>query len=61
MLARLERPKTAWQLLGETLPHLAHGQEFLGMCEMVGHLHALQAEGKVKMLEAEGVRRFVRA
>jgi glyoxylase-like metal-dependent hydrolase (beta-lactamase superfamily II) len=62
VLERLDRPKTAWQLLGEVLPHLAHGQEFLGMCEVVGHLHMLELEGKVAWsADASGVRRFRRS
>lgn len=61
VLAHLDRPKTAWQLLYEVLPHLAHDQQFLGMCEVVGHLHKLELEGKVRMQEADGVRRFSRS
>ena len=61
VLQHLDRPKTAWQLLYEVLPHLAHDQQFLGMCEVVGHLHRLELEGKVAMAEDEGgVRRFRR-
>lgn len=62
VLGHLDRPKTAWQLLYEVLPHLAHDQVFLGMCEVVGHLHKLELEGKVRMVEGDdGVRRFSRA
>ncbi len=61
ILAALDRPKTAWQVLQEVLPHLAHGQEFLGMCEVVGHLRHLEAEGKAKESEDGGVRRFAKA
>ena len=61
VLEHLDRPKTAWQLLYEVLPHLAHDQVFLGVCEVVGHLHRLELEGKVRMTEGDdGVRRFVR-
>lgn len=61
VLERLDRPKTAWQLLYEVLPHLAHDQTFLGMCEVVGHLHRLELDGKVRMVEGEdGLRRFSR-
>jgi hypothetical protein len=42
------------------LPHLARGQTFLGMCEVVGHLHALQADGLAQERVEGGVRRFVR-
>lgn len=61
VLEHLDRPKTAWQLLYEILPHLAHDQQFLGMCEVVGHLHKLELDGKVAMDEdTGGVRRFRR-
>lgn len=61
VLGHLDRPKTAWQLLYEVLPHLAHDQQFLGMCEVVGHLHHLEIQGKVRMRQdGDGVRRFER-
>lgn len=61
VLQHLDRPKTAWQLLYEVLPHLAHDQVFLGMCEVVGHLHKLELEGKVGLqVGDDGVRRFSR-
>lgn len=61
ILGHLDRPKTAWQLLPEVLPHLAHDQTFLGMCEVVGHLHHLEIEGKVrKRADEHGVQRFER-
>lgn len=61
VLAHLDRPRTAYQLLPEVLPHLAHDQVFLGMCEVVGHLHHLEVEGRVRVQAGEGPRRFVRA
>lgn len=61
ILERLDRPKTAWQLMAEVLPHLAKEQTFLGMCEVVGHLHLLELEGRATMSEQEGQRRFVRS
>ena len=60
VLAALDAPRTAWELLPRVLPHLAHDQVFLGMCEMVGHLHLLELEGKVRVHESDGVRRFGR-
>lgn len=57
----LDRPKTAWQVLPEVLPHLAREQRFLGMCEVVGHLHLLELEGRAAWVEQDGVRRFVKA
>ena len=61
VLAALGAPRTAWELLPRVLPHLAHDQIFLGMCEMVGHLHLLELDGKVRMQETDGLRRFIRA
>jgi glyoxylase-like metal-dependent hydrolase (beta-lactamase superfamily II) len=61
VLAALDAPRTAWELLPRVLPHLAHDQVFLGMCEVVGHLHALELEGKVVQRGGDGedgVRRF---
>lgn len=60
VLGCLDRPKTAFQLLPEVLPHLAHDQVFLGMCEVVGHLNHLAIEGNVTSAEHEGSRRYVR-
>ncbi|HUR25494.1 MAG TPA: MBL fold metallo-hydrolase [Candidatus Thermoplasmatota archaeon] len=61
VLAALDAPRTAWELLPRVLPHLAHDQVFLGMCEMVGHLHLLEIDAKVRVVEVDGVRRFSRA
>lgn len=61
VLAALDAPRTAWELLPRVLPHLAHDQVFLGMCEVVGHLHDLEARGLVREREESGVRRFVSA
>lgn len=62
VLEALDAPRTAWELLPRVLPHLAHDQVFLGMCEIVGHLHRLDLEGKARMDEGpDGVRRFRRA
>jgi len=61
VLAALDAPRTAWELLPRVLPHLAHDQVFLGMCEVVGHLHDLEAQGLVREREEAGVRRFAAA
>ena len=61
ILDALDAPRTAWELLPRVLPHLAHDQTFLGMCEVVGHLNALDIDGLVRRSEMDGVRRFVRA
>lgn len=60
VLACLDRPKTAFQLLPEVLPHLAHDQVFLGMCEVVGHLHHLGIEGRIRVQDDGATRKFVR-
>lgn len=51
ILASLTQPKTAYQLMHEVLPHMDPQQLFLGLCEMVGHLHALEDEGRIRLLE----------
>lgn len=56
----LDVPRTAWELLPRVLPHLAKDQTFLGMCEVVGHLHALEIDGKATSLDEGGNRRFRR-
>jgi glyoxylase-like metal-dependent hydrolase (beta-lactamase superfamily II) len=61
VLAQLDAPRTAWELLPRVLPHLAHDQTFLGMCEVVGHLHALELDGVARRRGQDGVRRFVRS
>ena len=61
VLQALDRPKSAWQLLPEVLPHLAPDQTFLGMCEVVGHLHLLELAGRVREAPGDGVRRFQQA
>lgn len=45
VLAALDAPRTAWELLPRVLPHLAEDQTFLGLCEVIGHLHRLEEEG----------------
>ncbi|MFO1533350.1 MAG: MBL fold metallo-hydrolase [Thermoplasmatota archaeon] len=60
ILARLDRPRTAWSLVPDVFPRLVHDQAFLGVCEVVGHLHALEEQGKAAMQEEDGVRRFTR-
>jgi glyoxylase-like metal-dependent hydrolase (beta-lactamase superfamily II) len=55
----LDAPRTAWELLPRVLPHMQKDQLFLGVCEMVGHLHKLELDGRVTCVETDGVRRFV--
>jgi len=61
ILDHLDGPRTAWQLVPEVFPRLVHDQSFLGVCEVVGHLHALEEQGRVLMRESGGKRTFLRA
>ncbi|MGB1586412.1 MAG: MBL fold metallo-hydrolase [Thermoplasmatota archaeon] len=60
ILDLLDRPKTAWQLFPDVFPGL-HGEDhhFMGMAEIVGHLHSLQIDGLVTC-DDDGVRRWMR-
>lgn len=60
LLEHLDAPRSAWELIPKVLPHLAKGQTFLAMCEVVGHLHALEVDGALASSTVEGVRRFRR-
>lgn len=61
VLERLVAPMQAWDLLPEVLPHLAQDEVFLGMCEVVGHLHHLEKQGRVEAVRAtDGRRHYVR-
>jgi glyoxylase-like metal-dependent hydrolase (beta-lactamase superfamily II) len=60
ILERLDRPHAAWDLVGLVFPRLSGEQAFLGVCEVVGHLSALELDGRVAMRDDDGVRRFVR-
>lgn len=58
----LHRPRTAWDLMPEVFPGLERdGQHFMAMAELVGHLHALEIEGRAKAVERDGLRCFVAA
>ncbi len=61
VLSFLDAPRTAWELLPRVLPHLVEDQTFLGLCEMVGHLHRLEDSGLARMRVVDGARRFVQA
>jgi glyoxylase-like metal-dependent hydrolase (beta-lactamase superfamily II) len=59
ILALLDGPRTAY----EVFPHIFAGHRsdpvlFMGMAEIVGHLHALELDGAVTCTERDGVRRF---
>ncbi len=62
ILGLLDRPKSAWQLFPDIFPGLDRDNHyFMGMAEIVGHLHSLEIDGKVRLDEAAGRRRFVAA
>jgi glyoxylase-like metal-dependent hydrolase (beta-lactamase superfamily II) len=60
ILDHLDEPRTAWELLPQVFPRLAGDESFLGMCEVVGHLHALEEKGAAHRIP-NGVRRFAKA
>jgi len=61
ILALLDRPKTAWQLFPDVFPGLDRDNHyFMGMAEIVGHLHSLEIDGLVRKDETDGVRRWHR-
>ncbi len=60
ILEHLDQPRTAWQLLPRVFPpKLGQDQWFLAMADLVGHLHALEIEGRVRAT-TNGVRVFSR-
>ncbi len=62
ILGNLERPRTAWELFPRIFPDKNQPENhFMGMAELVGHLHALEIDGRVMRQETDGVRRFVAA
>lgn len=62
ILAELARPLSAWQLFARIFPHKNDTQNhFLGMAELVGHLHSMEMDGLVRRDDADGLRRFVAA
>jgi len=56
VLEALGQPRSAYQLLPRVFPRLAQDQLFLGMCEVVGHLHRLELDGKASWRLESGVR-----
>lgn len=59
IVSLLDRPKTAWQLFPDVFPGL-HGEDhhFMGMAEIVGHLHSLEIDGRITCNELDGIRRW---
>ncbi|MGB0651666.1 MAG: MBL fold metallo-hydrolase [Thermoplasmatota archaeon] len=59
IVAALERPRTAYELLPIIFPGLTQdGQLFMAMADLVGHLHALELDGRISSRDQEGIRRF---
>lgn len=59
ILSLLDRPKTAWQLFPGVFPGLDRDDaHFMGMAEIVGHLHSLELDGMVRVRDEGGVRQF---
>ncbi len=62
IIGLLDRPKTAWQLFPQVFPGLTQDNHyFMGMAEIVGHLHSLEIDGLVTRNDVDGLRRFVAA
>ncbi len=61
ILEALDQPRTAWELFPTIFPGKNRGEHhFLGMAELVGHLHSLEIDGEVVRASA-APRRFVSA
>jgi glyoxylase-like metal-dependent hydrolase (beta-lactamase superfamily II) len=59
LVALADGAKTAWQVMRKAFPAWSSDpQMFMGMAEIVGHLHALQIEGRIRAQD-DGTRRFV--
>ncbi len=60
MVAALDRPRTAWDLMRVVFPGLSEdAQWFMAMSELVGHLHALEIDGRiVKVPSDDGLERY---
>ncbi len=59
ILAELDAPRSAWELFPKIFPGKNHGEHhFLGMAELVGHLHSLEIDGLVQR-DGDEPRRFV--
>lgn len=55
----LKEPMTAWQIMRQIFPGLqGPGPWFMGMAEVVGHLHRLEILEEISMKNREGVRYF---
>lgn len=61
ILALLDRPRSAYSLFADIFPGKDQpGQRFMGMAELVGHLHAAEKDGLVRRTDDGRVRRFQR-
>ncbi len=63
ILTLLDHPRSGHAVFRRLFPGLdGDGALFMGMAEVVGHLHALELDGRVRMEAGpDGVRRYVRA
>lgn len=63
ILDALDRPRTAWDLMGIVFPNLnEEAQWFMAMSELVGHLHALEIDGFARRVPGAGeLHRYQRA
>lgn len=62
ILGLLDRPRTAYGIFPDMFPGRDQGSDlFMGMAELVGHLHSAEEDGLVRRIEEAGERRFVRA
>lgn len=50
---------TAYRIMGEMFPNLPATETFPGMSEVIGHLDLLEDEGRVRIVETDGVKRYV--
>ena len=53
-----EDTATAYQLMQEMFPDLPVTETFPGMSEIIGHLDLLEDEGRVEILDVDGVFRY---
>lgn len=60
IIGHLDRPRSAYELFAHIFPGKDSGsQRFMGMAELVGHLHAAERDGLIERLDGP-VRRFRR-
>ncbi len=61
ILDALDQPRTAFEVLPRIFPKgRGTAFHFMGMAEIVGHLHAAEKDGLVERVEVDGVRQYRR-